>query len=84
MELIHENEINQILILATANDGNNTILVIAFGIIAIESIQSRRWFLSHLKQHIPSIDRDGVTIVSDRDKGVMEALPLVFPRCSLS
>ena len=78
------NAIKQILLLATVKDGNNTIMVIAFGIVAIESSESWRWFLSHLKQHIPSIDRDGVTIVSDRDKGIMDALPLVFPRCSFS
>jgi hypothetical protein len=78
------NRVGQVLLLATVKDGNNTIILIAFGIVAIECFETWLWFLNNLKEHMPTINHDGVTIVSDRNKGIMEALPVVFPQCSFS
>jgi transposase-like protein len=58
-------------------DGHNTIL--AWAIVESENRDSWEWFFRHLRRAIPSISQDACTLISDRDKGLLLAEPILGP-----
>lgn len=74
-----------ILLAATATDARGSLFPLAFGIVDIENDDNWLWFLSNvrsvLETHIPTIiDEDyALTLLSDRQKGLVEAANTVFP-----
>nr|XP_040244077.1 uncharacterized protein LOC120963500 [Aegilops tauschii subsp. strangulata] len=71
------------ILAATGRDGNNNIFPLAFGIVGQEDTANWCWFLHQLKiclggevgQFCP------YTIMSDRQKGLLNAISQVFPNC---
>lgn len=52
-------------------DGRNVLLV--WGVVESDNRDSWEWFLRHLHRSIPEISSEACTLVSDRDKGLLEA-----------
>jgi transposase-like protein len=69
----------QILLLAVGidADGHNTIL--AWAVVESENRDSWEWFFRHLRHAIPSISLEACTLISDRDKGLLLAEPILGP-----
>lgn len=67
----------QTLLLAVTIDANNEILPLAYAVVESENTSSWEYFLLHLKSAIPRIDYS--TIISDRDKGLLTAIPNCLP-----
>ncbi|KAL3694466.1 hypothetical protein R1sor_008117 [Riccia sorocarpa] len=68
-----------LLFLATIVDGNNQILVLAYGIAHVEDKDTWCWFISNLKQCIHGLASPNVLIVSDRQKGLIDAVAEELP-----
>ena len=67
------------LLMCTQMDPNHHLFPLAVGIVAgNEDVESWTWFCKQLKNAVPEIGADCM-FVSDRDKGLKEAVPLVFP-----
>ncbi|XP_044437158.1 protein FAR1-RELATED SEQUENCE 6-like [Triticum aestivum] len=72
------------LLAATGRDGNNNIYPLAFGIVGQEDTPNWCWFLHQLKICLGGeVGRFGpYTIMSDRQKGLLNAVNAVFPKCN--
>ncbi|XP_020114894.1 uncharacterized protein LOC109728780 [Ananas comosus] len=72
------------LLTASCIDGNNCILPLAWAVVEGENRYSWQWFLEQLRDGVVG-DRDSsrantvLTIVSDRQKGLIDAVSDVFP-----
>ena len=69
-------QFGQILLLAVGIDANGKNLILAWAIVESENTDSWTWFLSHLKSAIP--ESTGMTLISDRDKGLLAAQDKVY------
>lgn len=67
----------QTLLLAVTIDANDQVLPLAYGVVESENTSSWEYFLAHLKSAIPRTQF--CTLISDRDKGLMTAIPDTFP-----
>ncbi|XP_057520246.1 uncharacterized protein LOC130800674 [Amaranthus tricolor] len=74
-----------ILLSAVAKDGNNNIFPIAWAVVETESADTWTWFLALLVDDINSvIDKDTeITFMSDRQKGLIDALKNVVPQAEV-
>ncbi|KAL2899231.1 putative surface protein bspA-like [Bienertia sinuspersici] len=71
-----------VLLSAIALDGNNEIFPVAWGIIAGEDEEAWNFFIWHLKRALePSGRGDEWCIISDRQKGIENALSNYWPKC---
>jgi zinc finger SWIM domain-containing protein 3 len=66
----------EILLTATALDGNDGFFPLAFAIVDDDSTDSWQWFLEKLKSAIPSSQT--LTLVSDKEKNIKETVSEVF------
>ena len=66
----------QTLLFAVEIDGNGKNLPLAWAIVESENKDSWTWFFSHLKTAIPEVL--GMTMISDRDKGLLAAEQEIF------
>uniref|UniRef100_A0ACD5VMN3 Uncharacterized protein n=1 Tax=Avena sativa TaxID=4498 RepID=A0ACD5VMN3_AVESA len=66
---------------ATARDGNNNLFPLAFGVVGTEDKASWAWFLNQLKYALGGTAGQfgSYTFMSDRQKGLLAAVHLVFP-----
>ncbi|KAK1646759.1 hypothetical protein QYE76_064564 [Lolium multiflorum] len=64
------------LLVAIAADANNQLLPIAYALVESENKDSWLWFLSCLKMGVV-IDRPDVSIISDRNTGLLSALEII-------
>jgi hypothetical protein len=67
------------LLLAVAIDANNEILILAWAVVESENKSSWEWFFQHLSWAIPDISTMPVTLLSDRDNGLIEAEAILGP-----
>ncbi|XBH97076.1 hypothetical protein VPH35_087359 [Triticum aestivum] len=67
------------ILTAVGIDPNDCIFPIAFGICEVESTHSWEWFLASLKDDLNIINTSTFTIMSDRQKGLTNAMKKVFP-----
>ncbi|XP_028106141.1 uncharacterized protein LOC114305256 [Camellia sinensis] len=65
------------LLAATSKDGNQGLFPVAFAIVDSESESNWSWFLYELSKVIADDRR--MTFVSDRNLGLLEAMPKAFP-----
>lgn len=65
------------MFLAVANDGNNNIVPIAFGVGKSETTEEWTWFLSQLRECIGA--PEGLVFMSDRAAAISAAVSAVFP-----
>ncbi|KAL3689750.1 hypothetical protein R1sor_016059 [Riccia sorocarpa] len=73
------NKYATLLFLATAVDGNNNILILAYGIAPVEDRETWSWFVGNLKNAIHGLASPNVLIVSDRQKGLVDAVAEELP-----
>lgn len=66
----------EILLIATAVDGNESFFPVAFAIVDVETEDSWHWFLEQLKSAISTLQP--ITFVSDQEKGLKKCLLEVF------
>lgn len=70
---------HEMLLTATAIDGNDGTFPVAFAIVDVENDDSWRWFLEQLK---PAVSTEkSITFISDKDKGLMSCVLDVFENC---
>ncbi|KAL3675654.1 hypothetical protein R1sor_025602 [Riccia sorocarpa] len=70
------------IMLATCLDGNNNISIIAYAIVDRENEENWVWFLVHLRGAVAGIDSPEIQYVSDRCKGIINAVRNIFPGAS--
>ncbi|KAL3683810.1 hypothetical protein R1sor_001832 [Riccia sorocarpa] len=68
-----------LLFLATVVDGNNNIIVLAYGIAPIEDRETWCWFVGNLKYAIHGLASPNVLIVSDKQKDLVDAVVEELP-----
>ncbi|KAL0288837.1 UNVERIFIED_CONTAM: hypothetical protein Scaly_2718600 [Sesamum calycinum] len=68
------------LLSAIGRDGNDNIYPIAMAYVEIEKYDSWEWFLNLLLRDIGSHDERGWAFISDRQKGLIEAVTQLAPR----
>ena len=71
----------QILLFATAIDGNDEIVLLAWAVVESENEDSWAWFFEHLKHALPELASNVFTLISDRDKGLIKA-DCAFPKAT--
>ncbi|XP_056852005.1 protein FAR1-RELATED SEQUENCE 4-like [Raphanus sativus] len=69
-----------VLFIATAQDPNHHHYPIAFGVADGEKYESWLWFMEQLKSVISDVPR--LVFLSDRNKGLIKAVRLVFPQAA--
>ena len=67
-----------ILLAATFLDPNNKIVVLGIAIVAIENVANWMWFLENLLSSVPEINENDSAFVSDRQKGLLDAISTLF------
>ncbi|KAK4775868.1 hypothetical protein SAY87_023829 [Trapa incisa] len=69
------------LLLVTGFDGDGAIFPLAFGVVDEENDKNWMWFLSELHNllEINAENMPRLTILSDRQKGVIDAVEAIFP-----
>lgn len=68
-------------LLVLGRDGNDGMVPIAIAMIETENYETWKWFLNELLEDIGGIGEDRWTFVSDRQKGLLEALKDLVPDC---
>jgi hypothetical protein len=71
-----------ILVTASMIDCNMGILLLAFAIVESEPLSSWMWFCERVREAIDRSEIEISVVVSDRDKGLKEAVATVFPSSS--
>jgi transposase-like protein len=67
------------LLTAVALDANDEILPLCWALVPIEDGDNWEWFLGHMREIFPEIWQTSWMMISDRDKGLLEAVSTVFP-----
>lgn len=62
------------LLLAVALDANNELLLLAYAVVDAENIDNWKWFLQNLACADDHFNTSGCVILSDREKGLIEAV----------
>ncbi|KAL3676026.1 hypothetical protein R1sor_025974 [Riccia sorocarpa] len=70
------------IMLATCLDGNNNISILAYAIVDRENEENWVWFLIHLRGAVTGIESQEIQYVSDRCKGIINAVRNIFPGAS--
>ncbi|GJV34033.1 elongation factor G, III-V domain-containing protein [Tanacetum coccineum] len=68
------------LLTAVGKDPNNQFFPLAWAIVETESQSSWTWFLKHLKIDIKTRDGQEWTFMSDKQKGLLNAVQELFPQ----
>ncbi|GKA63316.1 mutator type transposase [Tanacetum coccineum] len=67
------------LLTAMSVDPNNGIYPLAYGLVETENIESWTWFLTQLGDDLDLYKNSNFTFVSDRQKGIIQAIANLFP-----
>ncbi|XP_010521299.1 PREDICTED: uncharacterized protein LOC104800229 [Tarenaya hassleriana] len=67
------------LLAAVGRDANNRIYPIAWAVVRIESNDTRAWFIRKLKSDLCLGDGEKLTILSDKQKGLLNAIEQELP-----
>ncbi|KAL0403718.1 UNVERIFIED_CONTAM: hypothetical protein Sradi_2012600 [Sesamum radiatum] len=67
------------LLAAIGRDGNDNIFPIAMAYVEIEKFDNWEWFLNLLLRDIGSHEQRGWAFISDRQKGLLEAVSNLAP-----
>ncbi|KAG8364855.1 hypothetical protein BUALT_Bualt18G0041900 [Buddleja alternifolia] len=68
------------LLIAVGRDRNDNIYPIAFALVKVEKFDTWEWFLNLLLREIGSQEERGWAFISDRQKGLFEAVGKLAPR----
>ncbi|XP_012844341.1 PREDICTED: uncharacterized protein LOC105964362 [Erythranthe guttata] len=69
------------LLCAVGRDGNDNLFPISLAVVPVENRESWTWFLGELLEEIGSVEERKWTFISDRQKGLLEAIKDVAPGC---
>ncbi|XP_057540794.1 uncharacterized protein LOC130818651 [Amaranthus tricolor] len=81
-----------ILLTAVGKDGNNNIFPVAWAVVETENVETWTWFLNLLVEDLKSVSSssswvqagcEDFTFMSDRQKGLIEALNAVIPEAEI-
>ncbi|KAE8208357.1 hypothetical protein CF327_g7125 [Tilletia walkeri] len=72
-------KVKLVLLLAATFDANDSLIILAWALVHSESTNSWSWFIEHLKAAFPLAKSGVMTIISDRDKGLMNAVENLIP-----
>ncbi|KAH9770952.1 SWIM-type domain-containing protein [Citrus sinensis] len=72
-----------ILLTVVTLDADNGIFPLAVCICEVECKDSWKWFLELLKEHLGIVNEMALTIMSDRQKGLIQAIDEVLPGCTI-
>ncbi|XP_057523892.1 uncharacterized protein LOC130803708 [Amaranthus tricolor] len=81
-----------VLLTAVGKDANNNIFPIAWAVVETENVETWIWFLNLLVEDLRSVtassswvqaEGEAFTFMSDRQKGLVEALNSVVPECEI-
>lgn len=67
------------LLLAVGIDANGETIILAWAVVESENKDSWSWFFQHLRWAIPEVSTETSTLLSDRDKGLLEAERVLGP-----
>ncbi|XP_074300885.1 uncharacterized protein LOC141632222 [Silene latifolia] len=70
-------------LVAVGKDGNNNIYPIAWAVVEVENGSTWSWFLKLLVEDVGKEEGEGLTFMSDRQKGLVDALKLVTPKAEV-
>ncbi|XP_024013228.1 uncharacterized protein LOC112087550 [Eutrema salsugineum] len=68
------------LLAAVGRDANNQMFPIAWAVVDVENEVNWRWFIEKLKSDLNLQNGDGFTLISDRQKGLLNAVSDLQPR----
>ncbi|XP_020200570.1 uncharacterized protein [Aegilops tauschii subsp. strangulata] len=72
------------ILAATGRDANKNMYPIAFGVVGVEDTPNWSWFLTQLKYALGGTEEGKFgkyTFMSDRQKGLLNAVTSIFPNC---
>ncbi|CAD6983462.1 unnamed protein product [Tilletia controversa] len=72
-------KIKLVLLLAATFDSNDSLIILGWGLVKVENIDNWTWFISQLLAALPALGESSTTIVSDRDKGLLNAVSTQLP-----
>ncbi|XP_013594587.1 PREDICTED: uncharacterized protein LOC106302671 [Brassica oleracea var. oleracea] len=65
---------------AVGRDSNNQLFPVAWAVVQVENTDSWLWFIQKLKHDLKLLDGTGFTLISDRQKGLINAVEHELPR----
>jgi transposase-like protein len=68
------------LLIACGIDANDQVIPLGWALVPIEEASWWNWFLRYLKACYPEMDVENHTFISDREKGIAQAVPEQFER----
>ncbi|CAM6120502.1 unnamed protein product [Calypogeia fissa] len=68
-----------VVLIATCFDGDDHTVVLAWAIVPVENEYNWTWFLNRLGRSYPSMALPETVFISDRDKGLVQAVETEFP-----
>ncbi|XP_009110756.1 uncharacterized protein LOC103836262 isoform X2 [Brassica rapa] len=68
------------LLAAVGRDANNQMFPIAWAVVDVENEPNWRWFIEKLQTDLHLQDGNGFTVISDRQKGLLNAVEDLLPR----
>ncbi|XP_021866757.2 uncharacterized protein [Spinacia oleracea] len=71
------------ILVAVSKDGNNNIFPVAWAVVEVENADSWTWFLDLLMKDIGHHDGEGLTLMSDRQKGLLDAISVVSSKAEV-
>lgn len=71
-----------VILIAVGFDGDNRIYPLAWAVVTGENYRSWRWSFRHLQLSYPWISTAGLSVLSDRQKGLIKAVTQVLPLAS--
>jgi hypothetical protein len=66
------------LLIACGIDANNQVIPLAWALVPIKEASWWSWFLRYLKACYPEMAMENHTFISDREKGIAQAIPKEF------
>ena len=66
------------LLTAVAQDGNESLVLLAFSIVESENSSSWNWFIENINNEF-NLNTDETVIISDREKGILQAVSNILP-----
>ncbi|GJR86440.1 transposase, MuDR, plant [Tanacetum coccineum] len=66
------------LLSAVGRDGNNQIYPIAWAVVSVENKDNWSWFMELLINDLGLVSGEGLTIISDQHKGIIEAVKQIM------
>ncbi|KAE8195822.1 hypothetical protein CF335_g5002 [Tilletia laevis] len=74
-----KNKFGMVLLLATSMDADSNLVIVAWAMVNTESEETWTWFLRLLLVACPTLGLSTTTIISDRQKGLLNAIETVLP-----